>query len=505
MKAHLLFPDSDLDIMVEPPVNQDDLIRDLGLDLLVEAMAGGDEWLAQVARSVIVQSVTDETVVRYRQSALQDCLRNADLVRELYDLSVSALLAQRKVWRTGRHPDSILRSAVQSIDLFVADLRKLRKFADSHAARFASPGFESLFSTVTEELDDAYFDEIGRHLHHLEFRRGVTLSAQLGRGNKTSMITLRESPQPTGGWFKRATAKTPEHYTFRIPDRDDAGFRALSDLRNRAVNSVANAVAQSADHVTSYFTQLRTELAFYLGCMNLHARLVEHDRPICWPSPQPLETSTIHTRRLCDAGLCLRTTAEVVGNDLDTDNAPLVLVTGANQGGKSTFLRSVGLAQLMAQCGMFVTADEYTASFVAGLYTHYRREEDAEMNSGKLDEELARMSNIADALTPHCMVLFNESFAATNEREGSEIARQVLRALLSAHSTVIFVTHLHDLADSLFRDADVRGVFLRADRDDSGQRTFRLVAGKPLPTAYGLDLYHAIFDDQPTKRSAAGW
>lgn len=504
MKAHLLFPDDDLDLRLEPLDHEDDLARDLGVDLLVEAMANGDEWFAEVARSVVFHSVVDDNVVAYRQAVLQDCLRNAALVREMYDLSVSALLTQRKVWRTGRHPDSILHGAVQSIELYVDDLRKLRRFADAHAARFVSPGFVSFFTTIGQELDDAYFDEIDRHIQQLGFRRGVTLSAQLGLGNKATRITLRDNPPPAGGWFKRATAKSPEHYSFRIPERDDAGFRALSDLRGRAVNEVANAVAQSADHITDYFSQLRAELAFYLGCANLHARLKEHDRPICWPKAHSLGTPSIHARNLCDAGLCLRTTDDVVGNDLDMAKAPLVIVTGANQGGKSTFLRSIGLAQLMMQSGMFVAADDYAASVVAGIYTHYRREEDAEMTSGKLDEELRRMSSIADDLTPHSLVLFNESFAATNEREGSEIARQVIRALLDAKMSVFFVTHLHDLAHSLYRDRGVTGVFLRADRDDGGRRTFRLIEGKPLPTAYGLDLYDAIFGRGQGDRSAAG-
>ena len=66
---------------------------------------------------------------------------------------------------------------------------------------------------------------------------------------------------------------------------------------------------------------------------------------------------------------------------------------------------------------------------VSGIFTHFIREEDATMMSGRLDEELRRMSAIADQISPHCLMLFNESFAATNEREGSEIGRQVVRAL----------------------------------------------------------------------------
>jgi DNA mismatch repair ATPase MutS len=134
-----------------------------------------------------------------------------------------------------------------------------------------------------------------------------------------------------------------------------------------------------------------------------------------------------------------------VGNDVDAEGKSLVMITGANQGGKSTFLRSVGLAQLMLQSGMFVAADSFGADVCNGIFTHDKREEDAAMESGKLDEELSRTNEIADTISPSSLLLCSESFAATNECEGSEIARQVVRALGEAGVKVFFVTHLFDL------------------------------------------------------------
>ena len=169
------------------------------------------------------------------------------------------------------------------------------------------------------------------------------------------------------------------------------------------------------------------------------------------------------------------------------------MITGANQGGKSTFLRSVGVAHLMLESGMFVAAESFTAAISAGVITHYRREEDASMQSGKLDEELRRMRSIADAIAPGCLLLCNESFAATNEREGSEIARQVVRALVERGVRVFFVTHLYDLAHGLSVDPPAPALFLRAGRESGGERSFRLVEGEPLPTSYGEDAYRRVF------------
>jgi DNA mismatch repair ATPase MutS len=196
---------------------------------------------------------------------------------------------------------------------------------------------------------------------------------------------------------------------------------------------------------------------------------------------------------LYDVCLALHVGERVVGNDVDAEGLSLLVLTGANRGGKSTFLRALGLAQLMMQSGMFVGAEAFRADVCAGVFTHYRREEDAAMEGGKLDEELARMSEIADAIGDGSVLLCNESFASTNEREGSAIARQVVRALVDAGVRILFVTHLFDLADGFYREGAATTLFLRAGREPGGRRPFRLSEGRPLSTSFGADTYERIF------------
>jgi DNA mismatch repair ATPase MutS len=118
------------------------------------------------------------------------------------------------------------------------------------------------------------------------------------------------------------------------------------------------------------------------------------------------------------------------------------------------------------------------------------------MKSGKFDEELSRMSDIVDNIEPGALVLFNESFAATNEREGSEIARQIVCALLEKRIEVFFVTHLYEFAHGFFQKQMGNAIFLRAERQADGGRTFKLVEGEPLQTSYGPDLYSTIFAER---------
>lgn len=103
------------------------------------------------------------------------------------------------------------------------------------------------------------------------------------------------------------------------------------------------------------------------------------------------------------------------------------------------------------------------------------------------------MSEIADHIAPNCMLLCNKSFAATNEREGSEIARQTISALLHERIKGLFVTHMFDLADGFHRQGLDSALFLRAERGADGARPFKLAEANPLPTSYGQDSYRKVF------------
>ena len=494
MKAFLMHADQDFDLGRELPPNAGALIQDLELGTVLRAMAAGDQFTFDVAQQAVLSGLTDPAGIVYRQRVLADCLAQPTVVRELYNIAVAAVEGEKKIYFglfAHSSPDSILHRSVQVLEFFATLLKTLRTIADVHAGSFESDGFTRLFAMLSKELGDEYFSEVDGHLKELKLQRGVLISAGVGTGNKGTRFVLRRFRERS--WIERISPGGRAGYSFQIPARDDNGLRALSDLQGRGINPVANALAQSTDHILSFFRMLRSELAFYVGCLNLHDLLTGKGEPACFPVPLAGGQPVLSARGLYDAGLTLHVGGTVTGNDVSADGKSLVVITGANQGGKSTLLRSLGVAQLMMQCGMFVPAASFRAGVCRGVFTHYKREEDATMESGKLDEELARMSSIVDQVTPGCILLCNESFASTNEREGSEIARQIVRALLTRGIRVYFVTHLFDLAHRFYLEQDKTALFLRAERQADGGRTFRVAEGEPLPTSYGEDVYRRIF------------
>jgi hypothetical protein len=507
MKALLLHVDRDFDAEHALPPQERDLTQDLALPTLLNAMSHDDKFVFNIARQVLLASTENSVeTIRHRQAALRDCLKNAQVVRQLYDLAAQTLEKRKHSWFGVfmRSPSSIVHSSIDILRMFIGMLRQVRDLAATQASGFESSAFVTLFETLRRECGEDYLSSIEQHLTDLKFRRGVLLSAQLGEHNEGTRYVLRAQDKPLG-WLGRLLRPAPPGYSFRVHERDEPGLSALAEIQDQGINAVGNALAQSADHILGFFKVLHTELAFYVGCLNLRDALKPSGVPICFPEPEPQGTRGLQARELRDPSLVLSMGHGGVGNALAADGRNLIVITGANHGGKSSLLRATGLAQLMMQAGMFVTAKSFEAELCTDIFTHFKREEDAGMQHGKFDEEAARMSSIADAVRPNALVLFNESFASTNEREGSEVARQVVRALREKGIKVFFVTHLYDFAHSLFVERTDDMLFLRAERREDGSRTFRLIEGEPLDTSYGEDLYQAVFEARsPATGEATG-
>ena len=404
MRAHLLYADKAFDASGDSLSSGGEVWwGDLGLDAVVHAMAAGDRFLLEVATATLRVGLADPDRIGYRQEILTDCLAQRQTVNQLYAIAVAAIEEKKQIWSLfTQTPDSRLRYAIRILEVLLPRLRRLRTIADAEHGRFTAPGWRRLFEMIKAELDDDYLRAAEDHLATLRFRSGLLLSATADPGLKGGSFRVHQMSQPPRGWWPalRQLWQKPGSLTIVIPPKDHRGYEALTELRHRGVNEVANIVAQSADHILNFFADLRRETAFYLGCCNLYDRLGQAGLPVCVPTALASDDDAWRARTLYDPGLAVRSREQVVGNDLDGDHTSLLIVTGANRGGKSTFLRALGLAQIMMQAGMFVAAEEFTARIRPGVYTHYKREEDVTLRAGKLVEELSRMSDLVEKLSP---------------------------------------------------------------------------------------------------------
>ncbi|WP_062996698.1 MutS-related protein [Nocardia mikamii] len=484
MRVRLLYPG---DTTPAPTALGDTAVEDLGLSALFATIAGSDPAIAEAVRSVIADAPADPAVIAHRHAVLTDCCANPRLVRAVHDIAATAASVRRWTSTAGRRANGTLVLALPPFTEQLELLRRLRTLLERDGDRVTAAGWTDLIATTTQ-FDDTYLRAVRDELSVLRFDHGVEFEAGLGAGNKITGIVVHRPPpaRRTRFGLSRGTS------VFDAIADGDVTSDPVMQLKDHALTELADVVAGAADRLHAFFLRLRDETAFYLGCLILRDHLDRTAIPYCVPHPYPPGTLRLRCRGLRDITLALSPApATVAGSDLDADRRSLLIVTGANNGGKSTFLRSLGAAQLMMQAGMFVLAEEFAADVRDGVFTHFVGDEDHTLSYGKLADELVRMNAVVDRIGPHGMLLCNEAFASTGERDAGRIAGPLLRALTEAGVKVVFVTHLHDYARTRHTDAHPGDLFLRTERTPDGTRTHRIVAGPPEPGGHGYDLWAA--------------
>ena len=122
------------------------------------------------------------------------------------------------------------------------------------------------------------------------------------------------------------------------------------------------------------------------------------------------------------------------------------VLTGPNRGGKTTYLRAVGVVQVLGQCGLPVPARAARVAACDRLLTHFPAPEQGRPGQGRLDEEAARMGEIFGRAGPASLVLLNEVLGGTSAPEGAALGLDILRGLRALGCRVVYATHLHELA-----------------------------------------------------------
>lgn len=491
MKVHLMYKDRDLDWNFnnenEIPSTYSLLMKDLDLESVINTMSNGDELIKSVCTTVLANPLKNQDQIEYRQKIQQDAINNKNIITELYKICKETAEEVRysRYSLTSEWISSIFASGVGLITIYIKRFGEIRKIADKNIKKFNSQGFLQLLKMIQENFPDSYISQVQHTLADLNKVDGTLISAKFGNFLQgTSFVYRKQKNEILNPKMKFAP-------TYTLPEMDSVGAEDLCNRSDKAVNKTANILAKTAENFQNFFNALTNELAFYVGSLNLYEKLNAINMPLCIPEIKTAGSNSRNWQELYDLSLALLKNEKITGNDNAMEDKTLCIITGANQGGKTTFLKSIGQAQLMAQCGMEVGAEKYTAPIKNNIYTHFKKEEDTNMHSGKLDEEMSRMDKIVSEIKPGDMILSNESFSSTNEREGSEIFLQITKALMEEKVEIFAVTHMCEYAQSFANNKEVE--YLQAEHTENGTLTYKMKPAKPATTAFGEEIYRKVF------------
>ena len=487
-------------------INRNEVIKDLNLDIIFKFMSRNDKYIYRVSRSVMTEGITNQSTVQYRQAILSDCIKYYEDFLEIYNITSGAMEETEQFLESIRKANvtklsgtvSVLHS-LELLGILVNHLEKLKGFMDGVSSSFTSPGMRAFYDRLISDYNVEFVEKIKNSIGEMNFLTTggeITFSGIIGQGLKAKDIIVNHLTKEE---FKKRKSKgiaTILYYRFlkkNVILLDDSKLsHEVREMEAAGLAHVMKMYQNFIKELTSFFENLRYQVAFYIGGANLKNRLQQLHVPTCMPQVVDSKLKLFNFRGLYDLSMAIYTRTLPVSNDLETEDKQLFIITGANQGGKSTYLRSIGIAQVMLQSGLFVPASYYCNCLYDGIYSHFTRREDTAMNSGKLDEELKRMSQILGDITPNSLLLMNESFATTTEREGSKIATDVVSALYENETHMIMVTHLFEFTKAMYEKRPERAMFLSAERLADGTRTYKILEKEPERTSYGLDLYESI-------------
>ncbi len=541
MKVCLLYKDKDFNGK-NSYFDFGSIIQDLGLNTLFTAASKAITWkngkvyyvhkedafLEETLRSVMRVPLTAKEEILYRQTILKDCMQNESFVREVYDITGELLKnwdkLGRKSTQTGNTDSKAkLLTNIQVIRLLIEGLCDVKKIFGENLKKLQSAPMidfaERLENAFSEEmeanlrkiLDDlSFYKDVSMYQEKKNVYKAkhpnVTFSFDLGQGLKWSDLRLEEFSTKVKMFVNPygVVAKVQNQFHNIVTEGvalqyDATLLEQAGQIEYRTVQYVVDCCMSYLKQFNQFFDQLQFQMGFYLAGINLVNHIKRYQLDWCFPEVGSQEELSFEN--LKEVVMRMEQPGEVVGNSCKEDGKLLWIVTGANQGGKSTFLRSIGIAQVMMQCGLVVAAKRYRSGIFPEFFTHFTRREDSSMNSGRLDEELRRMDKIIQHVGESSLILLNESFASTTELEGSDIIYDIIKALCEQGVKILMVTHLLSFAQKMYNEQleeshNFQMEFLSAERLEDGTRTYRIHKHEPELTSFGLDLYREVVEEE---------
>ncbi len=423
--------------------------------------------------------------------------------------------------------------AVKEIELYTDCVETVMRAADEQTDSAALQRLLAAVRAVWEQEEyrflKASLTEMERQIGGVRsITLGVNLDAQL-RVVEAGVVSVNDEPFVSGNLIDRLlrldlkkdgqTALSTLVPVRRAYPAETAArlnavtIGALNDILLKSVSGWRPAIRRYLALKGRLFAGLAGELPFVLSVCGLLAELREKRLPVCVPEISEGRMAEIH--RLYHPLFALRSDAgTLVKNDIVFDEAGMIyILTGANNGGKSVFTASVGLAYAMLHLGVPVPAAQARMSLLDGIYTHFPKENGEAGGGGRFESECVRVKAIADRITGDSLFLFDELFSGTGSGEGAYIAAEVIRFCAFVGARGVFATHLHSLAETLPNCNGEAGLRSRidtlvaaVDEKDSARRTYRICRCRPDGRSYAYDIarkYDLTFEQLAQRREEA--
>lgn len=474
---------------------------DLNLDKIVESAAAGIDTVD--LRPYFYTPLTDPDCIRYRQQVMTE-LDNPDLCFLIRRSAAILLVLDQKLTdvkkalndpMSGQADPMTHSQCLHYAGEYCAALEQF--FEDLSSQDLHSAGLTGFAEYLKQYLASNEFCTLKQEARQLEEELlGIPCCMHIKDG------TFRLRPwegeadinQQVSELFARFQQKDAKKLTFKAPSERtehyiDAQILTMLSRWNKALFAKLETFAkQHIDFFDAVLLRFCREVQFYLRWQALISPLRDRGLAFCYPILAEDHTH-IYDENCFDLALALklnRENAAPVSSSFALDAPEQILVTtGPNQGGKTTFARGIGQLFYLASLGCCIPGSRAQLFVCDGIYTHFNREEDLATLSSRLQDDLDRLKAILDRASRNSLILVNEIFASTTLEDALFLGRKMLEQIIQLGCPTVCVTFLDELASL---DEHTVSMMSTVDPNDPTQRTYHLVRKSADGLAYAESL-----------------
>ncbi|TMV52001.1 hypothetical protein FE783_03395 [Paenibacillus mesophilus] len=516
----------------------DQTIADLGLERIFQELCCNHKYYNDT-KKLLLNLCDDPDVIRYRLDILDDFLHIPELAAQFENvlpIMHKLDIHHRSKVITGAELLRKIAWQLEALEVYVHCAAAVKSLSTRFRQEVKSAGLRRLFAFIEHITEDDGYRSLAATLpdyrRKLQGMSSVTIGINLDNELKpaeaiilsldakpfknrkssllSSLLGMKSVEEPYEGISPFQNIVKLNHSAL-----DTALLKSLEDVFNDALLPIGNAIKRYIDVNIPAITNLEAEIGYFVGASKFYNLLSAAGLAVCKPDIAPAEDRICRIRNMIDVILAVGLTRQhpglhlnnsIVANDIDFGpDGRVYILTGPNQGGKTTYTRAIGVAQVLFQAGLFVPGSQAAMSPTDGLYTHFSEEEKPNIDNGRLGEESKRLHDIFMSATRHSLVLLNESLSSTSSRDSLYLARDVVKGFKVLGCRAVYATHLLELAAGADRINEelpgenkvismVAGVERESDSADrpglKAKRTYKVKPGPPNEISFAKDIAH---------------
>jgi DNA mismatch repair ATPase MutS len=463
--------------------------HDLNIDQMIDDILSKDR--DHKSEVIFYDLLPSKETIAYRQEIFRD-IDNQSIDNEIqsFNNSMNHVFRLMEYVKQSNHPIQRCKYILDAISLYQINLTNLLKGLEG---KVKSSGLNKLLRLLKEYMDSEYYVKLKEKTSYYKSKiEGIHYSLTITSSNV--LLNYEQQSENYNDTFRKLFDQqydSDNEISFlRQVTLTELELRIADILYEKEKAFFLDCIQYTNGNdcfIDELIVKMHNDLKFYISCHDYFSSIKAKGFPITYPDVSDIYT--FEMKGIYDINMANQSEriSDVVANDFMLEGGKAgAWISGANQGGKTTFARSIGQIAYLSLIGFPVPAAYAKIPLFCGIFTHFSSEENTLTSNGKLKEELLHMKQLIKyARNGNNLFLLNEPFSSTSAFDAYEMCEHLVNRLIEMNSTVICVTHIPKLARECSRMISL-GTVLEDNADHT--RTYKIIPKEAESTAYAYDI-----------------